>query len=116
MRAMNTRTFSLHLIVGWSVLWLAAEAFAGNALVGHWRFNEASGDTAIDSSGLGNHGILTVIPGEQEIKPERVPGPPGFGGALSFTNITGGWQDDTNALSPLITAPAGTQTYYPVRR
>jgi hypothetical protein len=75
--------FSLGLacVLGWS-----ATAFGGSALVGLWRFNEASGDAALDSSGLANHGVLTVSPGEQDIKPERVAGPPGLGGALSFTN------------------------------
>jgi hypothetical protein len=59
---------------------------ASSQLVGLWRFNEASGDAALDASGLGNDGVLTVIAGENDIKPERVPGPTGFGGALSFTN------------------------------
>lgn len=77
----SPRGLALALAFGWSVT-----AFGGSALVGLWRFNEASGDTALDSSGLGNHGVLTVIPGELDIKPERVPGPTGFGGALSFTN------------------------------
>ena len=61
-------------------------ASAKNALVGLWRFNEPDGDVALDSSGLGNNGALTVLTGETEIKPERVQGKPGFGGALSFTN------------------------------
>ena len=35
--------------------------FVNNAaaeLVGHWRFDEGTGDTANDSSGYGNHGTL----------------------------------------------------------
>jgi len=46
-------------------------------LLGWWRFNEGSGDTANDSSGNDHHGTLLGIP-------EWVVGPPGFGGALEF--------------------------------
>jgi len=46
-------------------------------LVGWWRFNEGSGDTASDSSGNDHHGTLLGTP-------EWVAGPDGFGGALSF--------------------------------
>jgi hypothetical protein len=46
-------------------------------LVGWWRFNEGSGDTANDSSGNDHHGTLIGIP-------EWVVGPDGFGGALAF--------------------------------
>jgi len=46
-------------------------------LVGWWRFNEGSGDTADDSSGNGHHGTLLG-------NPEWVVGPEGFGGALAF--------------------------------
>ena len=58
------------------VLGLASSASAGNALLGLWRFNEAGGDVAIDSSGLTNNGALAVMQGETDIKPERVAGPP----------------------------------------
>ncbi|MBL7146927.1 MAG: LamG domain-containing protein [Phycisphaerae bacterium] len=54
---------------------LTSVAQAG--LVGWWRFNEGSGDTADDSSGNGHHGTLLG-------NPEWVVGPEGFGGALSF--------------------------------
>jgi len=85
---MNTpKFFTPILSVSALVVTLATSvAFANNALVGLWRFDEAEGDTALDSSGLGNNGVLSVMAGEEDIKPERVPGPPGLGGALSFTN------------------------------
>ena len=50
-------------------------------LVGWWRFNEGSGDTADDSSGNGHHGTLLGTP-------EWVIGPDGFGGALAFNPDT----------------------------
>ncbi|HUK84011.1 MAG TPA: LamG-like jellyroll fold domain-containing protein [Verrucomicrobiae bacterium] len=56
---------------------------ASNTLLGLWRFNEAGGDTANDASGLHNDGTLV---GENGNAPARVPGRPGFGGALQFTN------------------------------
>jgi len=46
-------------------------------LLGWWRFNEGSGDTANDSSGNDHHGTLLG-------NPEWVVGPDGFGGALEF--------------------------------
>ncbi len=46
-------------------------------LIGWWRFNEGSGDTAMDSSGNNHDGTLNGTP-------EWVSGPPGFGGALAF--------------------------------
>jgi hypothetical protein len=52
-------------------------------LVALWRFNEGSGTTVHDSSGLGNNGTLM---GENGNVPGWVPGAPGFGDALSFTN------------------------------
>ncbi|HKW29434.1 MAG TPA: LamG-like jellyroll fold domain-containing protein [Verrucomicrobiae bacterium] len=59
------------------------EAKAAPSVVGLWRFNEGSGPTASDSSGLGNNGTLT---GENGNVPAWVAGQSGFGGALSFTN------------------------------
>ena len=52
-------------------------------VVGLWRFNEGSGTNVTDSSGFGNHGTLA---GENGNIPAWVPGQPGFGGALQFTN------------------------------
>jgi len=64
--------FSFVLVLG-MVLTSVAKA----DLVGWWRFNEGSGDTASDSSGNGHHGTLLGTP-------EWVSGPEGFGGALAF--------------------------------
>lgn len=58
-------------------------ASAAPSVVGLWRFNEASGTTATDGSGLGNNGTLT---GENGNVPVRVAGQSGFGSALLFTN------------------------------
>jgi hypothetical protein len=52
-------------------------------LVGLWRFNEGSGTNALDSSGLGNNGVLA---GENGNVPAWAAGQTGFGGALRFTN------------------------------
>ena len=52
-------------------------------MVGLWRFDEASGTTAHDSSGLGNNGTLT---GENGNVPVRAAGQAGFGNALVITN------------------------------
>ena len=54
---------------------LTSAAQAG--LVGWWRFNEGSGDSAQDSSGNNHDGTLLGTP-------EWVAGPDGFGGALAF--------------------------------
>lgn len=52
-------------------------------LVGLWRFDEGSGTNVTDSSGLGNNGTLE---GDNGVLPGWVPGKPGFGSALAFTN------------------------------
>ncbi|MCP4614680.1 MAG: LamG domain-containing protein [Planctomycetes bacterium] len=54
---------------------LTSPAQAG--LIGWWRFNEGSGDSAQDSSGNNHDGTLLGTP-------EWVAGPDGFGGALAF--------------------------------
>src|SRR5580658_3773082 len=56
-------------------------AVAGPSVVGLWRFNEGSGTTVTDSSGLGNNGVLGG-----GVLPVWVPGQTGFGSALLFTN------------------------------
>jgi len=56
---------------------------AAPSVVGLWRFDEGSGSTATDSSGLGNDGTLA---GENGNIPAWVAGQAGFGGALRFTN------------------------------
>ncbi len=51
-------------------------------LVGWWRFDEGSGDTAFDSSGNDHHGTVLGTPGWGN-------GPESFGGALDFTATRG---------------------------
>ena len=64
--------FAFVLVLG-MVLTSAAKA----DLIGWWRFNEGSGDTAMDSSGNNHDGTLLG-------NPEWASGPPGFGGAIAF--------------------------------
>jgi len=83
-----------HLISFVLVLGMILTSISKADLVGWWRFNEGSGDTAMDSSGNGHHGTLLGTP-------EWVIGPPGFGGAISFqedkcTGIDCGNFDPTN--------------------
>jgi len=59
------------------VLCIVLTGTAKADLIGWWRFNEGSGDTASDSSGNGHDGTLLGTP-------EWVSGPQGFGGALAF--------------------------------
>jgi len=71
-------------------------------LVGWWRFNEGSGDTASDSSGNGHDGTLLG-------NPEWVIGPPGFGGALAFhpdkcIGVDTGIYDPTNGTGQFTVA------------
>jgi hypothetical protein len=40
----------------------------------------------------------------------------GYGTLQTTTEISGGWQDQTNAVSPLITTPTGAPTFYRVKR
>jgi hypothetical protein len=61
----------------------AALSLYNQPIVGLWRFNESSGNNALDSSGLGNNGVLQ---GENGNVPAWVAGQTGFGGALRFTN------------------------------
>ena len=53
------------------------------SLVGLWRFDEGSGTTVSDSSGLGNNGTLQ---GDNGNLPTWTAGQPGFGSALAFNN------------------------------
>jgi hypothetical protein len=70
--------------VGGAVTSQPATLFVFKAtLVGLWRFNEGSGTNALDSSGLGNNGILA---GENGNIPAWAAGQSGFDGALRFTN------------------------------
>ncbi|MFB0555850.1 MAG: LamG domain-containing protein [Phycisphaerae bacterium] len=84
----------IYLISFVLVLSMVLTGAAKADLVGWWRFNEGSGDTADDSSGNDHHGTLLG-------NPEWVIGPPGFGGAISFqedkcTGIDCGNFDPTN--------------------
>ncbi|MGA2749150.1 MAG: LamG-like jellyroll fold domain-containing protein [Verrucomicrobiota bacterium] len=56
--------------------------YPGN-LVGLWRFNQGSGTTALDSSGLGNNGTLV---GSNGVVPVWTNGQSGFGSSVLFTN------------------------------
>src|SRR5579862_2271932 len=58
-------------------------ASAGPSVVGLWRFNEGAGSNVLDSSGLGNNGVLK---GDGGNVPTWVAGQTGFGSALQFTN------------------------------
>jgi hypothetical protein len=89
--------FSLGLVI---VVGLASSAPASNALLGLWRFNDGSGTTAADSSGLGHNGTLV---GENGNIPAWVPGQPGFGTALRFTN---NYPSDPSAGRAYVDVPA----------
>ncbi|MCO5050953.1 MAG: immunoglobulin domain-containing protein [Verrucomicrobiae bacterium] len=84
---MNSSIFLRQLgnwwLAGAIVLGCQQTVVATPAVVGLWRFDEGSGTTALDSSGLGNHGTLV---GQNGAMPAWVTGKPGFGGALYFTN------------------------------
>ncbi len=67
----------IYLISFVLVLGMVLTSAAKADLIGWWRFNEGSGDTAMDSSGNNHDGTLNGTP-------EWVSGPPGFGGALAF--------------------------------
>ncbi|MCP4261071.1 MAG: LamG domain-containing protein [Planctomycetes bacterium] len=84
----------LYVIIFVLVLSMVITSGAKADLVGWWRFNEGSGDTATDSSGNDHHGTLLG-------NPEWVAGPDGFGGAVSFqedkcTGVDCGIFDPTN--------------------
>jgi len=84
----------IYLISFVLVLGMVLTSAAKADLIGWWRFNEGSGDAAMDSSGNSHDGTLLGTP-------EWVIGPPGFGGAISFqedkcTGIDCGNFDPTN--------------------
>lgn len=51
-------------------------------LVGHWKFDEGSGTSVLDSSGLGNHGLLINPAPTTRVKGHQ-------GGGLNFDGTTG---------------------------
>ena len=54
---------------------LVLASVANAELIGWWKFDEGSGDTAFDSSGYDHHGTIRGTP-------QWGDGPPGFSGAL----------------------------------
>jgi hypothetical protein len=64
------------------MLSLLVTSVANAKLVGWWRFDESSGDTAYDSSGNEHHGTVLGTP-------QWGDGPPGFSGALDFSETIG---------------------------
>lgn len=87
MKSVSSRGLTLQLsafaVTCCAALLLEQAASAAPSVVGLWRFNEGSGTNALDSSGLGNVGVLA---GENGNVPAWVAGQSGFGGALRFTN------------------------------
>jgi len=103
----------IYLIPFVLVLGLMLTSVAKSDLIGWWRFEEGSGNTAYDSSGNGHDGTLNG-------NPEWAIGPPGFGGALAFhpdkcTGIDCGIFDPTNGTGQFTVALwafwDGTGTY-----
>ncbi len=89
--------FSFALLLG-----MVPTRVADADLVGWWRFNEGSGDTANDSSGNDHLGTLIGTP-------EWAIGPPGFGGAIAFhpdkcTGVDCGIFDPTNGTGQFTVA------------
>jgi len=64
------------------MLSLVLSSVANAELVGWWKFDEGSGNIAFDTSGNDHHADILGTP-------EWVVGPPGFSGALDFTNTRG---------------------------
>ena len=64
------------------MLSLVLTSTANAALVGWWKFDEGSGNTAFDSSGNDYHADIRGTPNWGS-------GPPGFSGALDFSDTVG---------------------------
>ncbi len=71
----------IYLILAVFCLSLVSASAARADMIGWWRFEEGSGDTAHDSSGNGHDGTLLGTP-------EWGTGPTGFGGAVVFNPDT----------------------------
>ena len=80
----TARLLTWVVIIGATLLQFQAVS-ATPTVVGLWRFNEGTGVTVSDSSGLGNNGILQ---GDGGNLPIWTNGQTGFGSALLFTNDT----------------------------
>jgi len=61
-----------------------------NGSVGQWHFDESTGATAADTSGLGNTAFLTCVAAACVSTPTFIAGPTGLGSAASFTGLAGG--------------------------
>lgn len=59
-------------------------------VVGQWQFDESTGTTAADSSGLGNAGSLTCLAFSCTSTPTWSAGPSGLGSAVSFSGLASG--------------------------
>ena len=99
---MKTSTLFSKLSSGAIILAVSVSsiASASTTLLGLWRFNDGSGTTAADSSGLGHNGSLV---GENGNIPAWVPGQAGFGTALRFTN---NFPSDPTAGRAYVNVPA----------
>lgn len=60
-----------------------------SSLVGSWQFDEGSGLTAADGSGLGNSGAFVCLQSACTSTPTFAAGPPGLGSAASFAGLSG---------------------------
>lgn len=60
-----------------------------SGLVGSWQFDEGSGLTTADGSGLGNSGAFVCLQSACSSTPTFAAGPPGLGGAASFSGLSG---------------------------
>ncbi len=72
----------IHFVSFVLVLSMALTSTANAELLGWWSFDEGSGDTAYDSSGHDHHGTVLGTPQWED-------GPPGFSGALDFSETIG---------------------------
>lgn len=61
-----------------------------NGAVGQWQFDESTGTTAADSSGVGNTALLTCVAGGCVSTPTFTAGPAGLGTAVVFTGLANG--------------------------
>ena len=72
----------IHFVSFVLVLSMSLTSRANAELLGWWTFDEGSGDTAYDSSGHDHHGTVLGTP-------QWGDGPPGFSGALDFSETIG---------------------------
>lgn len=83
--SLHTRHWLVTSLVFWFALAVTPAARA--ALVGYWTFDEGAGQTVLDSSGYGNHGVLGSNSSVEGSDPARVAGWIGAG-ALLFDATT----------------------------